>query len=525
MPDWKPNIRARLAGLSLEPTREDEIVEELNHHLEDRHADLIQGGTPAAEARRLLLDELATVDLLRKELRRIERPADPAPPALGAAPPATIFGGLWGDVRHGLRSLRKNPGLTAVALITLALGIGANAAIFSVVNAVLLRPLPFADPEGLVTFWGSAPQMGLPVVNYPDAFLVHFRGRSRTLDPIGAYNIGSITLTGAGEPERLWGSIVTADFFDVLGRTPLHGRTFLPEEEIRGRHQVAVLSYGLWQRRFGGDPSVVGKGITLDDSPTIVVGVMPPGFDFPRRAEIWIPLVVQPDSLSCWCYAAIGRLAPGRTPADASREIAFLSDDFWRERNGEPPRDPISTDGPKSTVIAKPLAEDLVGQVRTPLLVLLGAVAMVLLIACANVANLLLARATARGREIAVRCCLGASPWRVARQLLVESVLLAMGGTAIGLVLSFWSVKALSQVAVERVSHVQEIGLDATVLLFTLGVTFATCCSSASRPPSAARVSICRTPSRRAPEEAMAPAADGSATCSSFLSSLFASCS
>jgi putative ABC transport system permease protein len=474
MPDWKPEIRARLAGLALEPTREDEIVEELNQHLEDRHADLVQRGTPAPEARRLLLEELAAVDLLQKELRRIERPAERTPPVLGAPASGRVLGGLWGDVRHGLRSLRKNPGLTVTALLTLALGIGANATIFSVVNAVLLRPLPFADPEALVTFWGSAPQMGLPVVNYPEAFLVHFRSRSRTLDPIGAYNSGSITLTGAGEPERLWGAVVTADFFNVLGMTPLHGRTFLPEEETRGRHQVAVLSHGLWQRRFGGDPGIVGKGITLDDSPTTVVGVMPPGFDFPRRAELWVPLAIEPGSLNCWCFATIGRLARGRTPDDVSREIGLLSDDFWRERNGEPPRDPNSTEGPKSIVIAKPLSEDLVRQVRTPLLVLLGCVAMVLLIACANVANLLLARATARGREIAVRCCLGASPWRMVRQLVVESVLLALGGTTVGLALAFWTVRALSRVAVERVSHVQEIGLDGSVLFFTLGVTFAT---------------------------------------------------
>ncbi|HEY8231735.1 MAG TPA: ABC transporter permease [Vicinamibacteria bacterium] len=383
-----------------------------------------------------------------------------------------VFRGLAGDVRYGLRSLRQHPALVAVALVTLSLGIGANAAIFSVVNAVLLQPLPFADPGRLVTFWGSAPQMGIPVVNYPDAAYVYFRTRSRALENVSAYASFTTTLTGAGEPERLRATAVTASFFALLGRMPQHGRAFLPEEEARARNFVTVLGHGLWQRRFGADPRIVGKTLTLDGAPHTVVGIMPPGFDFPNRAEMWMPLATDPSKADCWCYSTLGRLRAGRSVDDARRELARLSDDFGRERNGLPPTDPSKP--PEAIVIARPLPENLAGEVRGPLLLILGAVAAVLLIACANVANLLLARATARGREIAVRCALGASPWRIVRQLLVEGLLLAATGAAVGLALAFWGVRALSALVVDRVSYLQDVALDPAVLLFSLAVTLAT---------------------------------------------------
>ena len=329
-------------------------------------------------------------------------------------------------------------------------------------------------PTGSVTFWGSAPEMGLPAFNYPDAFYVYFRNRSRTLQNISAYSYLGMTLTEAGDPERVVGASVTVDFFRLLGKAPLHGRTFLAEEVQKDRNQVAVLSHGLWQRRFEGDPGIVGKALMLDGRPVTVVGIMPPGFDFPRHpgpSELWVPLGIEPESLSCWCRSTIGRLASGSNPDDVAREISRLSDDFWRDREGRPRIDPNGAEASKSVVIARPLARNMVFEVRTPLLVLLGAVGMVLLIACANVANLQLARSAARGREIAVRCCLGASPWRIARQLLVESLLLAAGGAVLGLGLVHVSLRAMGHLVAERVAHVPQVELHPGVLLFTVAVS------------------------------------------------------
>jgi predicted permease len=475
MPDWREVVRQRVAGLGLAPTRAEEIVEELGQHLEDRFRELRAAGTAEAEAERAVLADLAAADVLRDALCSVERPGGGDPVPLGGAGPVGWLRGLGGDFRYALRALRRSPGLSATVVATLAVGIGANAAIFSVVDAALLRPLPFAEPERLVAFWGTAPEKGLPVVNYPDALYVYFRTRSRTMDPIAAYDGAGLTLTGRGEPERLEGAVVTADFFRLLGRPPLLGRTFLAEEEAQGRTQVAVLGYGLWQRRFGGDPTIVGSPITLNGAPGTVVGVMPPGFDFPNRAELWVPLATDPQALHCWCYTTVGRLAPGTTPQAAAREIALLTDDVLREREGRPPRTrPADPGEPESRVVAEPLSRQLVGPARTPLLVLLGAVGMVLLIACANVANVLLARSSARGREIAVRCCLGASPWRIMRQLLVESLMLALAGAALGLGLAALALRALERVTVEHLPHVDRVGLDLPVLAFTLAVTLIT---------------------------------------------------
>jgi putative ABC transport system permease protein len=473
-PDWRPELRTRLAGLAVDPARVDDIVEEMAQHLDDRYDALVASHVSATDAQRLALDELAAPHVLARAVGRVVPPPVAAPRVLGAPPRRSWGGGLREDVRDGLRALRSNPALTLVALLTLGVGIGANAAIFSVVNAAILRPLPFADPDRLVSFWGSAPKMGIPVVNYPDALYVYIRTRGRDLSPIAAYGAFTTTLTeGSAEPERLASAGVTANFFDVLGRAPMMGRAFLAEEERQNANHVTIVSHRLWQRRFAGDPQLVGKALMLDGTAMTVVGIMPPGFDFPQRADLWTPLPTDPQSLGCWCYDAIGRLAPGRTPADGAREMAWLNDAFWREREGKPARDPDAKD-PRSVIIAQPLARTLVGDVREPLLILLGAVAMVLLIACANIANLLLARASARGREIALRCCLGASPLRIVRQLLVESLLLGVAGAAIGLVFAWQGARVLGRIAIERLTYVDAVTLDPTVLVFTLVVTLIT---------------------------------------------------
>jgi predicted permease len=468
MPDWKPELQRRLAGLGL--ARSEEIVEELAQHLEDHYAEAIRSGLGETEARAQALQELASEAALRRALRSVEPEPMEAPPTLGA-PPAGRLMGLGDDLRYALRGLRSRPGLAAVALATLALGIGANVAIFSAVNAALLRPLPFVEPDRLVYFWGTSPEKGLPVVNYPDALYDHYRRRSRSVAPLAFSGRAGFTLTGYGDAEWLNAANVTVDYFKVLGVAPWLGRTFLPEEEKRGNNLVALLSYGLWQRRFSSDPSIVGRAIELNGIATTVVGVMPRGFDFPDKSELWVPLGIDPQSTNCWCYLAIGRLAPGLVADDVGREIDALNDDFFVEREGRPRRP--EAERRRATVVV-PVAEHLVGDVKGPMLLMLGAVAVVLLIACANVANLLLERALSRSREIAVRACLGASPWRVLRQLLVESLVLASLGGAGGLALAALGMRLLEPLVLERLPYLDRVGWDPAVLLFTLAVSAAT---------------------------------------------------
>jgi predicted permease len=425
MPDWRAQIRARIGQLGLDPTREAELAEELGQHLEDRYQDLIERGASAAAAEAAVVREHLDEGALRMALMSSEPPARSPGPVLGGESRSWL-GGLRSDLWFAVRALIRAPGLAAIVLLTLAIGIGANVMVFSVVNALLLRPLPFHQSDRLVSFWGSAPEKRLPVVNYPDALYDYYRKRARTIDPFAFYNAHGVTLSRAGEAERIDASEVTTDFFRLLGVSPLHGRTFLAEENVAGAPLVVVLSHGLWQRRFGGDPAIVGQSIRVDETAATVVGVMPWGFDFPYRSQLWLPLGIDATSLNCWCYDAIGRLAPGQTSTDLVREIEGLNADFWAEREGRPRKAPDASASPGTIVV--PLSRQQVGDLRTPVLVLLGAVGAVLLIACANLASLLLVRAVGRSREIAVRTALGASPWRIVRQITAETGLLAVGG-------------------------------------------------------------------------------------------------
>jgi putative ABC transport system permease protein len=266
--------------------------------------------------------------------------------------------------------------------------------------------------------------------------------------------------------------VVTVDFFRTLGVQPLLGRTFVEAEQTRGNNLVTVLSHHFWQGRLGGDSAILGQSVRLNDIPTTVVGVMPPGFSFPDRTDLWIPIGIDATSIDCWCYNAIGRLQAGSTRADLAREIDAANADFWTEREGRPRPPPLPPGEESRSTIVKPLDRVLTGEYRTPLLVLLGAELMVLLIACANLANLQLARAASRRREIAVRTALGASPRRIARQLLAESLLLSLAGAALGVLAAIPAVRLLSQLATERLAFIDRIGLDPAVLGFAalLGV-------------------------------------------------------
>jgi len=473
--DWKPEIRRRLAKLKLEPAREAAIIEELAQYLDDYYAESLADGATEAEAYRQTLTELSGSELLAHELRRAERQVAPEPIVLGTNRRTNMIADLWQDLRYGARMLMKQPAFTLIAVIMLSMGIGANTAIFSVVNTVLLRPLPLPEPERLMAFNHSAPAQGLTELNLNNAHFAFYRDRSHMFEKMAAYEGAEFALTGSGDPEVVAGAAVTFNYFDVLGQSPLHGRIFLPQEDTPGANHVVILSYGLWRRRFGGDLNILGQSIKLDNVPTTVVGIMPPGFDFPHPAEranmsdhmqLWVPVGLNPQDTSHNNLLAVGRLKPGVTLADAKREITALLPDFAKQFN--------KTFSADTTTLMTPLERRIVGEVRTPLLVLLGAVVSVLLIACANLANLLLARASSRSRELAVRQCLGASGLRIARQLLTESLMLAGAGAVGGLLLAAWSVDALKSVAAANIPRLESAKLDPTALLFTAIVTLLT---------------------------------------------------
>jgi putative ABC transport system permease protein len=380
---------------------------------------------------------------------------------------------LLQDLRYGARMLLKNPSFTLIAVATLALGIGANTAIFSVLHGVLLKPLPYPDPGPIVRVWQAVPTSGFAHLGFSEAQLTRLRAGNQSFQQLGGYAIRSANLTEQNETQRVAVTYVTEGVFESLGFQPALGRTFRREDEAPGAQRVAVLGYEMWQRRYGGDANILGRTIRLNDNPVTVVGVMPPDFrlpeDFsvPQSAQIWQSARIDTANLNWGSYylRPIARLKPGVRPEQAFAEVSSV---FAQLRQDHPQG--AITD-PRYYIRVLPLHDDLVGVVKKALWVLVGAVGLVLLIACANVSSLLLARAAGRRKEIAVRAALGAGRGRLVRQLLTESALIALLGGVVGVTMAAWGVELIAKTSLISVPRLSQISLNVTALLFTLGVS------------------------------------------------------
>src|SRR5581483_7501143 len=442
---WRRLIRKRQV--------EQELSEEVRFYLESLIERKIQRGMDPIKARRLSTIELGGADQIKERVREV---------SMGHRLETILQ-----DVKYGARMMVKNPLFSVIAVMTLALGIGANTAIFSVVNALLIRPLPYKDPGRLVFISEVTPKRKENFV--PGPHFLDWLEESKTLEQIAAYHGNELTLTGGGESEKLNGNRVSSEFFSMLGTVPALGRNFLQSEDVPNAQRVAIISHSLWESRFGSDHNIVGKSIVLDDEGYTVVGVLPADFRFSEPFDVYVPLAL--DSIQehgnqqISVLNVIARLSPGVTIDQARTELdAIRGRHEVTKLSGTP-----FFDGPTRI---DSLRDKLVGNTRGLLFILLGAVSLTLLIACANVANLLLSRGAARQKEFSIRTALGAGRFRLIRQMLTESVLLGISGGVVGLAIAFFLTKGLSIIAAADtfgdISRVTTIDIDTKVLGFTL---------------------------------------------------------
>lgn len=476
MRDWAAFVRAQLPPTSLTPEREVRIVRELAVQVEDFYREALARGLSDADADAYARAQITDWKRMARDVERAdsasrqartERMANALDARGGRAGGLfQMFAHVIRDIRYGVRQLVRAPGFSLVAVLTLALGIGAASAIFSVINGVLLRPLPFAEPDRLVRVHEIVPQYGR--FSVAPANVLDWRAQATAFERMAAYNSSSGTFAWADGPERVQGSAVSWDLFDLLHVSPAIGGTFNAAQDTPGNNNVILISNALWQRRFNSDAGVVGKSVTLSGTPVTILGVMPAGFYFPSRtAEFWRPLALNPANASRGAHflGVVARRKPGITVERAGTEMKMIAERLATQY-------PDASAQESAQVV--PLLEQMVGAIRPALVTLMAAVGVLVLIACANVANLLLVRASVRGREVAIRTALGAGRGRLIVQMLSESVVLAVVSGAIGLGLAYLSIPAIQTLSAGSIPRVADVSIDSTVIFFSLGASVLT---------------------------------------------------
>ncbi len=466
MPDhsgWREQIRPHFASLRLDPAREAEIIDEISLHLDERYEELLLTGTPSEQARRMALDELLETDVFTAAMRTLRQTQSHRQP--GSVADASLLADAWQDLRHSWRALGKARVFATAAVLTLALGIAGTVTMFSVVHGVLLKPLPYQDPDALVRIVHVIGGIRQPY--FSDVVFRAYVDHTQAFSDVGVWVPASTAaITGQGDPEEVRTLTASRSLLTTLGVPPALGRWFSTAEDAPGGAATVMLTHGYWQRKFGGDPAALSRTLTIDGRPHQIVGIMPPDFRFSEEFEIIRPLRINAAAPSAgFRLVGLARLKPGVALAQGNADVMRVLH-AWFEQAGTRPE--IRA---RWSPALQPLMDDVVGDVRATLWILMGAIAIVLLMACANVANLLLVRADGRRRELAIRTALGAGGLRIARQLLVETLLLAALGGGAGIALAYGALRALVAIAPANLPRIPDIAIDPAVIGFAVAIS------------------------------------------------------